>query len=81
MEYYAPLSSPKAKHINLKNTLDIIKIADGKYGVVNFNNMIPVKKENYVDYDLDFNTTDIYERKRDFLLQAQLRWLNKNRKK
>ena len=46
-EYFAPLSSPKPKHIKLKNTLDLIKINDGIYGVVNFNNMIPVTNNNY----------------------------------
>ena len=46
-EYYAPLSSPKPKHNLLKNNIDILKINDGKYGVVNFNNMIPITKKNY----------------------------------
>ena len=41
-EYFAPLSSPKVKHKKLKNTLDMIKIKDGEYGVINFNNIIPV---------------------------------------
>ena len=46
-EYFAPLSSPKNKHKFLKNTIDLIKIEDGKYGVINFNNTIPVKSNNY----------------------------------
>ena len=41
-DYYAPLSSPKEKHLHIKNNIDIIKINGGKLGVVNFNNMIPV---------------------------------------
>lgn len=81
MEYYAPLSSPKPKHKTLKNTLDIIKIADGEYGIVNLNNMIPVTEENYIEYKLNLNSNDKAEQKRSFLLQTQLRWLNKNRKK
>lgn len=44
-EYFAPLSSPKPKHSKLKNTLDLIKIENGTYGVVNFNNMIPVMEK------------------------------------
>ena len=40
--YYAPLSSPKEKHIKLKPKLGLLKINYGKYGVINFNNMIPV---------------------------------------
>lgn len=42
MTYFAPLSSPKPKHLTMnKNMVDIWKIEDGKLGVVNFNNMIP----------------------------------------
>ena len=52
-EYFAPLSSPKPKHSKLKNTLDLIKIENGTYGVVNFNNMIPVMDKNYVIFDLN----------------------------
>ena len=52
-EYFAPLSSPKLKHKNMKNTVDFFKIKDGELGAVNFNNMIPVMKRDYtiVEYD------------------------------
>ena len=46
-EYFAPLSSPKQKHLHMKNNIDFLKIADGKLGVINFNNMIPVSEKNY----------------------------------
>lgn len=52
-EYYAPLSSPKPKHSELKNTLDLIKIENGKLGVINFNNMLPATKNNYKIIDLN----------------------------
>ena len=40
--YFAPLSSPKPKHLTMnKNALDIFKINDGELGIVNINNMIP----------------------------------------
>lgn len=45
MEYFAPLSSPKTKHLNMKNNIDMIKIDSGRLGVINFNNMIPVNKK------------------------------------
>lgn len=38
-------------------------------------------EENYTEFKLDFRTEDIAQRKRVFLLQTQLRWLNKNRMK
>ena len=40
--YFAPLSSPKPKHLTMNNVaLDIFKIKDGELGIVNINNMIP----------------------------------------
>ena len=45
--YCIPLSSPKPKHLRMKNSLDFSRIVDGKgklIGVLNFNNMVPVTK-------------------------------------
>lgn len=39
--YFAPLSSPKPKHLKMKTSLDFIKIENGKLGAINLNNMIP----------------------------------------
>ena len=80
IEYFAPLSSPKEKHKTLKNTLDLIKIKDGELGVINFNNMIPVKKDNYSEYDFDKNDVGIQDKKRNELLKDQLRWITKQHK-
>ena len=77
-EYFAPLSSPKIKHLNIKNNVDIVKIDNGKLGVVNFNNMIPVSKNNYEFFDLNSEPRNTYELKRINLLNTQLLWLNKN---
>ena len=52
----------------------------GIYGVINFNNMIPVTSNNYVEYDLYKVTTNINEKNRLNLLQNQLRWLTSNKK-
>ena len=78
-EYFAPLSSPKIKHKRLKNTLDMIKIKDGEYGVINFNNMIPVTKNNYSIIDLNHTNKDNIGTYRLELLKNQLRWLTKHR--
>lgn len=43
-EYIAPLGSLKPKHLTMKNNIDFIKIDNGKLGVINLNNMIPVNK-------------------------------------
>lgn len=77
-EYFAPLSSPKSKHKNMKNTIDFFKIKDGELGAINFNNMIPVQPSNYSLVDLDKKTLTITEFKYQNLLKEQLNWLNKN---
>lgn len=80
MEYFAPLSSPKIKHLTLKNTIDLIKIDNGKYGVVNFNNMIPVFEKHYELFDLNSVPKNEKELQRQNLLKTQIRWLNKHQK-
>lgn len=74
-EYFAPLSSPKIKHKKLKNTLDLIKIKNDKYGVINFNNMIPVYEKVYSVFDLNNKPIDTTEIKKFELLNNQLRWI------
>lgn len=78
-EYFAPLSSPKAKHKLLKNTLDLIKIKNGEYGVINFNNMIPVTSDNYEEFNLNKKTTNEKENAWLRLLNNQLRWLTSHK--
>lgn len=52
-KYFAPLSSPKKKHLKMKSKLDFFKIDDGKLGAINFNNMLPVTDKNIVMLDLN----------------------------
>ena len=72
-EYFAPLSSPKLKHKILRNTINLIKIDNGNYGVINFNNMIPVTANNYVEFDLNKKVTNKNEKFRYKLMNNQLR--------
>lgn len=78
LEYFAPLSSPKEKHLKMKNMVDFFKIDDGKLGVINFNNMIPVSKNNYDIIDLKQNVKKSSEKKYKILLENQLSFLNAN---
>ena len=80
IEYFAPLASPKEKHKYIKNKLDIIKIENGEYGVINLNNMIPVTKNNYKEIDLNCIHNDINTNKRIRLLKKQLRFIDKRKK-
>lgn len=62
----------------MKNNLDLIKIDSGRLGVINFNNMIPVKENNYELFDLNSKPTTTAELNRQNLLKSQLLLLNKN---
>ena len=79
LEYFAPLSSPKVKHKTMHNSIDLIKIKNGEYGVINLNNMLPVRQNNYEIIDLN-SPKNSDETKRFNLIKKQLRWLNSNRK-
>ncbi len=79
LEYFAPLASPKLKHLEMRDTIDFSKIDLGKLGVINFNNMIPVKKDNYTMIDLSKEPKNKKEEKLLNLLQDQLRWLTLNK--
>ena len=71
-EYFAPLSSPKLKHKKLKNNLDLLKIDNGNYGVVNFNNMIPIPLEECELIDIENEENENYRN----LLYKQIDWCN-----
>lgn len=79
-DFFAPLSSPKKKHLKMKNKIDFYKIDGGKLGAVNFNNMIPVSKDNYKIVDLNKNKNSLTKEDQKYqeLLKDQLAWLNKN---
>lgn len=73
LDYFAPLSSPKKKHLTMEDGVDFIKIDKGRLGAINFNNMIPVIKESY--HKVDVNDVDNINYKK--MLIKQLRWLNR----
>lgn len=76
--YFAPLSSPKPKHLKIKSKLDFLKLDNGKLGAINFNNMLPVTEKNIIRLNLDKNNTNISEKKYFKLLKEQIYWLNRN---
>ena len=78
IEYFAPLSSPKPKHLKMKNTIDFYKIDGGVLGAVNFNNMIPVKKDYYKIIYFNEELFNKFDKKYQELLRDQLTWLNEN---
>lgn len=76
--YYAPLSSPKPKHLNISDKApDIFKIGNGKLGVINLNNMIPVPEGEIIRIDIE----NIDDEKYKNLLRDQARFINSHREK
>lgn len=67
VQYYAPLTSPKPKHTTMKNDKDFRKIQQGRYGAINFNNMIPVPESALLFFDFANEPDARYRR----LLQNQ----------
>ena len=78
--YYAPLTSPKPKHLHMKSQIDFLKIKNGEWGAVNFNNMIPVPIASLTKVELKLSPSDT---KADIdyknLLSNQLSWCNSTR--
>ena len=80
-QYYAPLTSPKPKHLHMKNQIDFLKINEGKWGAINFNNMIPVPESSLSKVEMRPSDEDpekeaAYKR----LLSNQLSWCNSHKK-
>jgi len=78
--YFAPLTSPRLKHLHMKNQVDFLKINGGVWGAINFNNMIPVHINSLQKVDMKILPTD---KKADVdyknLLANQLSWCNANK--
>ena len=81
-QYCVPLSSPKKKHTSMKNGHDFHRVMDrsGKLiGVLDFNNMIPVRDDVVRRINIKINPHDSEEIKRyKLLLRNQIDFCQKN---
>lgn len=75
--FFAPLTSPKPKHLTMKNAQDFLKIDNGKLGGINLNNMIPIPKSCLQEIEIR-NIKDIKYRK---MLYMQMDWIEKNKER
>ena len=76
-KYFAPLSSPKTKHLFMKeNMVDIFKIDNGRLGIINLNNMIPCPMSVLTEA-----IKIVKDKKYKVLLENQLTYLNANKEK
>lgn len=67
IDYFVPMTSPKPKHLKMKNGKDFRKIDQGRLGAINFNNMIPAPKHVVQKIDISSEPDPKYKR----LLQNQ----------
>lgn len=74
MDYFVPLESPKPNHVKIKSSGPIMKLDDGKLGIMGFNNMIPVHSSALIDFDI----LAVEDEKYKMLLLNQLKFCRKN---
>lgn len=58
--YFVPMESPKPNHANIKAGKHILKLDNGRLGLLGFNNMIPVPDEALVVFDIDAEPDELY---------------------
>lgn len=75
VDYYVPLESPKPNHTDIKSGGPVMKLDDGKLGIMGFNNMIPVHPSSLIHFDI----LAVEDEKYKMLLLNQLRFCEKNR--
>ena len=51
--YFVPMESPKPNHVNIKPGKHILKLDDGRLGMLGFNNMVPVHNDALIEFDID----------------------------
>lgn len=79
--YFAPLTSPKIKHLHMHNAEDFLKIENGRLGAINLNNMIPVPMQEVRKVEMNRELTDSEDTKKyKTLLENQRRWCNNHKK-
>ena len=75
MNYYVPLESPKPNHAHVKSGGPILKMDDGKLGIMGFNNMIPVRMQQLIEFDIANEKDQEYR----MLLLKQLHFCAENK--
>lgn len=74
-KYFVPMESPKPNHAKLRPGRHLMKLDDGRLGLLGFNNMIPVPDSALITFNID----DEPDRKYAELLRRQVSYINRNR--
>ena len=72
-DYFVPLEHPRLNHQKMKNNVYIFKIHNGKYGILGFNNMIPVQEKSLINFNIDKEKTSYKQ-----ILISQYHFCNKH---
>lgn len=72
--FFAPLTSPKKKHKEMKDMQDFLRIDGGILGGINLNNMMPIPRRYLSKIDIE----NIENIKYKNMLKAQMEWITNN---
>ena len=73
--YFVPMESPKPNHENIKSGIHIMKLDDGRLGLLGFNNMIPVHESALISFDIN----EEQDKKYAELLKHQIVYINRRK--
>ena len=73
--YFVPMESPKPNHNNIKTGKHIMKLDEGRLGLLGFNNMIPVHDSALISFDIDQEEDKQYAE----LLRRQISYINRRK--
>lgn len=73
--YFVPMESPKENHKKLRPSIHIMPIDGGKYGILGFNNMIPVPSAALIPLDINSEPDKKYAE----LLKRQATYINRHK--
>ena len=74
-KYFVPMESPKPNHAHIKSGVHLMPLAGGQYGLLGFNNMIPVPDYAVIPFDIDGEKDPHYAD----LLRRQAAYINRNK--
>lgn len=74
-KYFVPMESPKPNHANVKPGRHILKLDEGRLGLLGFNNMIPVPDSALIQFDINLEPDEKYAE----LLRRQVTYINRNK--
>ncbi len=74
-KYFVPMESPKPSHEKIKPGIHILKMDKGRLGLLGFNNMIPVRDDVLISFDINNEPSPDYA----MLLKKQAYFCNRNK--